>query len=48
MADVIYLTDSEESYLYQNFISVANDFNVPVEIIKCGVVDNTDYWSQFK
>lgn len=34
MADVVYLTDFKDSYLYKNFISVANEFNVPVEIIK--------------
>ena len=48
MADVVYLTDFEDSYLYKNFISVANEFNVPVEIIKCEAADNTDYWSQFQ
>jgi len=48
MADIIFLTDFEDSYLYKNFIRVASELNIPVEIIKCEVDDDSDYWSQFK
>lgn len=34
MADIVYLTDYNDSYLYNNFIKVAKEQNVPVEIIR--------------
>ena len=43
MADIIYLTDFEDSYLYKNFLQVANELSIPVEIIKCEVDGNFEY-----
>ena len=34
MADIVYLTDYNESYLYNNFLMVAKEHNIPVEIIR--------------
>ena len=34
MADVVYLTNYNDSYLYNNFLKAANELNVPVEIIR--------------
>ncbi len=33
MTDIVYLTNYNDSYLYNNFLEVANELNVPVEII---------------
>jgi hypothetical protein len=33
MTDIVYLTNYNDSYLYNNFLKVANELNVPVEII---------------
>lgn len=43
MADIIYLTDFEDSYLYKNFLQVANELSIPVEIIKCDVDGSSEY-----
>ena len=34
IADIVYLTNYNDSYLYNNFLKVANERNVPVEIIE--------------
>lgn len=34
MADIVYLTDYNDSYLYNNFLKAAKEHNVPVEIIR--------------
>ena len=43
LADMIYLIDYNDSYLYNNFLSVASELEVPVQIIKSEVDDNTGY-----